>query len=287
MPAAMPPWARTYSSLTSMTIRFFGLVLRGNTPMTLIFKGRYLRAGEHRLRVSRHSGLYLRERMTGSVGTNFCGFSAALAPAQSAKARASAAAMAVNLFILWNLISVTVFCRFSGSAGRRLSTRRCYRRERPGRCLSRSPSGGPFTSWKGWSVYERIWLPHAIDLFSPWMLSSCSCRSRIMRSKRLGTQDLHRGRAVHVLRALRLAGYYIPVGMCVMRTAESVMLTYWPPAPHERKVSILRSSGRISICTLSGRTGTTSTEAKLVWRRFAESKGDMRTRRWTPCSPLR
>ena len=71
----------------------------------------------------------------------------------------------------------------------------------------------------------------------------------------------------------------IPVGMCVMRTAESVMLTYWPPAPLERKVSILRSSGRISICTLSGSTGTTSTEAKLVWRRFAESKGDMRTRR--------
>ena len=30
----------------------------------------------------------------------------------------------------------------------------------------------------------------------------------------------------------------MPVGMCVRRTAESVLLTCWPPAPWERKVSI-------------------------------------------------
>ena len=126
------------------------------------------------------------------------------------------------------------------------------------------PERWSFTSWKGWSVYERIWLPHAIDLFSPCMLSSCSCRSRIMRSK-----SLERSTCIAVARFIcceRSVWHdtIIPVGMCVMRTAESVMLTYWPPAPLERKVSILRSSGRISICTLSGRTGTTSTDAKLV-----------------------
>ena len=35
----------------------------------------------------------------------------------------------------------------------------------------------------------------------------------------------------------------MPVGMWVMRTAESVVLTCWPPAPEERMVSILMSSG--------------------------------------------
>ena len=35
----------------------------------------------------------------------------------------------------------------------------------------------------------------------------------------------------------------MPVGMCVMRTAESVVFTCWPPAPLARMVSIRISSG--------------------------------------------
>ena len=37
---------------------------------------------------------------------------------------------------------------------------------------------------------------------------------------------------------------------------------------------------------VSSISGETKTLAKLVWRRLAESKGEMRTRRWTPVSPL-
>ena len=33
----------------------------------------------------------------------------------------------------------------------------------------------------------------------------------------------------------------IPLGMWVMRTAESVVFTCWPPAPDERNVSIRQS----------------------------------------------
>ena len=39
----------------------------------------------------------------------------------------------------------------------------------------------------------------------------------------------------------------IPLGTWVMRIADSVLLTCWPPAPQERKVSTFRSAGLISI----------------------------------------
>jgi hypothetical protein len=38
----------------------------------------------------------------------------------------------------------------------------------------------------------------------------------------------------------------MPVGRWVMRTAESVLLMCWPPAPEARKVSMRRSAGLIS-----------------------------------------
>ena len=79
----------------------------------------------------------------------------------------------------------------------------------------------------------------------------------------------------------------IPVGIWVMRTAESVRLTYCPPAPLARKVSTRRSSGRTSTSTSSGNSGDTPTDAKLVCRRCAESNGEMRTRRCTPFSAFR
>ena len=44
------------------------------------------------------------------------------------------------------------------------------------------------------------------------------------------------------------------------------------------------SSGATSMSMSSGSTGITSTPAKVVWRRFLASVGEMRTSRWTPAS---
>jgi hypothetical protein len=43
----------------------------------------------------------------------------------------------------------------------------------------------------------------------------------------------------------------VPVGMCVIRTAESVVLTDWPPGPEERKTSTLSSSSGMSMWSVS------------------------------------
>ena len=68
--------------------------------------------------------------------------------------------------------------------------------------------------------------------------------------------------------------------------AESVLLTCCPPAPLERYVSTRRSSSRMSISISPSMSGTTSIEAKDVWRRALASNGEMRTRRCTPPSAL-
>ena len=47
----------------------------------------------------------------------------------------------------------------------------------------------------------------------------------------------------------------MPVGKCVMRIAESVRLTCWPPAPDARNVSTRKSSVRISILISSSICG--------------------------------
>ena len=62
----------------------------------------------------------------------------------------------------------------------------------------------------------------------------------------------------------------MPVGRCVMRTAESVVLTDWPPGPEERKTSMRRSFGSISTSTSSA-SGSTSTPAAEVWMRPCDS----------------
>ena len=76
----------------------------------------------------------------------------------------------------------------------------------------------------------------------------------------------------------------MPVGRCVMRTAQSVLLTCWPPAPEARYVSTRSSFSSISTLASSGTSGITSTSAKLVCRRFCESNGLIRTSRCTPRS---
>ena len=55
----------------------------------------------------------------------------------------------------------------------------------------------------------------------------------------------------------------IPVGIWVIRIADSVLLTCWPPAPCARIVSILKSSFLISTST-SSTSGSTATVAAEV-----------------------
>ena len=78
----------------------------------------------------------------------------------------------------------------------------------------------------------------------------------------------------------------MPVGMWVRRTADSVLLTCWPPAPCERIVSVRTSFSSMSILMRSSTTGETTTLANDVCRRALESNGEMRTRRCTPASVL-
>ena len=75
----------------------------------------------------------------------------------------------------------------------------------------------------------------------------------------------------------------MPVGRWVMRTAESVLLTCWPPAPDARMVSMRMSSGRISMSTSSA-SGSTATVAAEVWMRPPASVAGTRCTRCTPHS---
>ena len=78
-----------------------------------------------------------------------------------------------------------------------------------------------------------------------------------------------------------------PVGRWVIRTAESVVLTDWPPGPDERLTSMRRSlSSSISTSTSSA-SGMTITVAVEVWIRPEDSVAGMRWTRCTPPSNLR
>ena len=79
----------------------------------------------------------------------------------------------------------------------------------------------------------------------------------------------------------------MPVGMCVMRTAESVVFTDWPPGPEERKTSTLMSFSGMSTSWASSMTGITSTAANDVCRLSAEPNGLIRARRCVPASTER
>ena len=74
-----------------------------------------------------------------------------------------------------------------------------------------------------------------------------------------------------------------PVGMWVIITAESVVLTCCPPAPEARMVAISRSCGRTSISTSSA-SGKTATVAVDVWIRPCVSVTGTRCTRCTPLS---
>ena len=75
----------------------------------------------------------------------------------------------------------------------------------------------------------------------------------------------------------------MPLGLWVIRTAESVVFTDWPPGPDERNTSSWRSSGRISTSTSSA-SGRTATVAVEVCLRPEDSVMGTRWTRWTPDS---
>ena len=63
-------------------------------------------------------------------------------------------------------------------------------------------------------------------------------------------------RFINWLRSLSQATT-MPVGKWVKRTAESVLLTCWPPFPPERYVSTRKSLGSILTSIVSSKTGNT------------------------------
>src|SRR3954451_13395068 len=77
-----------------------------------------------------------------------------------------------------------------------------------------------------------------------------------------------------------------PVGICVSLTADSVLLTCWPPAPPERIVSVRTSDSLMSILVLASTTGNTATLENGLRRGAFESKGDLCASRCTPPSVL-
>src|SRR5207245_3934723 len=77
-----------------------------------------------------------------------------------------------------------------------------------------------------------------------------------------------------------------PVGMWVRRTADSVLLTCWPPAPPERMVSVRTADSAMSILMLLSTTGKIATDENDVCRRALESYGEIRTSGCTPASDL-
>src|SRR5690348_3780150 len=79
----------------------------------------------------------------------------------------------------------------------------------------------------------------------------------------------------------------MPVGTCVIRIADSVLLTYCPPAPLDLYVSICKSEGLISTSTSSSTCGSTATVAVLVCTRPCDSVTGTRCTRCTPDSCLK
>src|SRR5204862_5209340 len=72
------------------------------------------------------------------------------------------------------------------------------------------------------------------------------------------------------------------VGMCVMRTAEYVVLTDCPPGPDEQNVSMRRSLASIFISTSSASGSTATVTADVCTRPCCSVSGT----RCTRCTPL-
>src|SRR5262249_55238274 len=131
---------------------------------------------------------------------------------------------------------------------------------------SRSPSSTRWVSrlstpvrrslMRDWSsTYERIWWPHSMSVLAEASLSRSAWR---LRSSSSYKRDFRSPIASARLRCCERSFWHcttMPVGKWVMRTAESVLLTCWPPAPDARYVSIRSSAGLISTSMFSSTSG--------------------------------
>src|ERR1051325_3334196 len=91
------------------------------------------------------------------------------------------------------------------------------------------------------STYERIWWPQPTSVLES---SSFCCSSFCLRISCSNRRERSICQASSRLRCCERSFWHcttMPVGMCVRRTAESVLLMCWPPAPEARKVSMRTS----------------------------------------------
>src|SRR5271163_3413757 len=134
-------------------------------------------------------------------------------------------------------------------------------------------------------VYERIWLPKLISGFDASSLFNASRRFSSSSSYSCERKTF----IAHSRFLCWLRSFWhwttVFVGKWVMRTADSTLLTFWPPWPPARNVSMRRSSGLMLISMRSSISGITNADANDVCRRAAWSNGEIRTSRCTPVSP--
>ena len=129
---------------------------------------------------------------------------------------------------------------------------------------------------------ERSPLPIKLRRVCDCSCSRCLCSAS---SRRAASSAIARV----LLRCCERSSWHsttMPLGRCVMRMAESVLLTCWPPAPDARKVSMRRSPGSISTSSISSASGSTATVAADVWMRPCDSVSGTRCTRWPPDSNL-
>ncbi len=120
-------------------------------------------------------------------------------------------------------------------------------------------------------------------------LRDCACSALCLAwassSRRALSSDSARARFLCWLRS-SWHSTTIPLGRWVMRIAESVLLTCWPPAPDARNVSTLRSPSLISISSMSASSGRIATVAAEVCMRPCASVSGTRCTRCVPDSYL-
>ena len=125
-----------------------------------------------------------------------------------------------------------------------------------------------------WSV-RRFWgklyvlifsarIAAPIWLFLSWLNCASSCS--LFRAKRRARRTCM---AISLLLCCVRSSWQVtmmPVGRWRSRTADSRLLTYWPPGPEARKTSTRISLGLI-LNSVSSASGKTATEAVEVWTR--------------------
>ncbi|KAG1525030.1 hypothetical protein G6F51_014386 [Rhizopus arrhizus] len=117
--------------------------------------------------------------------------------------------------------------------------------------------------------------------------ASLLCRSRVSLSFRRAASTCM---ALSLLRCCERSSWHSttrPVGKWVMRTAESVLLMCWPPAPLARNVSMRRSLGLMTISDISSASAMMATVQADVWMRPCASVAGTRCTRCAPDSHFR